>query len=193
LAIVEERLKKGEDPLAILDDARKAMEIIGQRFEESKVFIPELVYSGEILKQITERVKPKLTHTGEMKHLGKVIVGTIAGDIHDIGKNVVCFMLETNGFEVHDLGVDVPAERFVEEIKETQADIVGMSGFLTFAYDRMKETTEAIKAAGLRDKVKIMIGGTQMDDRIRDYTGADAYGPDAMAAVRLAKGWLDQK
>jgi len=129
----------------------------------------------------------------QVGHLGKFVIGTVAGDIHDIGKNVVTFMLGVNGFEVYDLGVDVPAQKFVEAIEETKAEIMGLSGFLTLAFDSMKETVDAMRAAGLRDKVKIMIGGGQVDDEIRKYTGADAYRPDAMAAVSLAKEWVGVK
>jgi methanogenic corrinoid protein MtbC1 len=190
IKIVEDRLKANEDPLKILEDARKGMEIVGQRFASSEYFIPDLVYSGEILKSVTELVKPKLTKAAESKKLGKIVFGTVAGDIHDIGKNIVVFMLDVNGFEVHDLGIDVPAQKFVDKIKETGTPIVGLSGFLALAFDSMKQTVEAIKAAGLRDKVKIMIGGGQMSDEIKNYTGADAYGKDAMAGVTLAKKWV---
>jgi methanogenic corrinoid protein MtbC1 len=190
LEIVQKRLDAGEDPLAILDDARRGLEIVGKRFENSEYFIPDLVYSGEILKEITELVKPKLTKAAEVKRVGKVIIGTVSGDIHDIGKNIVTFMLDVNGFEVYDLGVDVPAQQFVDKIKETDSSVVGLSGFLTLAFDSMKETVEAIAAAGLRDRVKVMIGGGQMNDDIRKYTGADAYGANAMAGVSLAKQWI---
>jgi len=190
LKIVEDRLSANEDPLKILDDARSAMEIVGKRFADGEYFMPDLVYSGEILKAVTDLVKPKLTGTSEVKRLGKVIMGTVAGDIHDIGKDIVVFMLDVNGFEVHDLGVDVPALRFVEKIKETNAPIVGLSGFLTLAFDSMKRTVEAIKEANLRDRVKVMIGGGQINEEIRKYTGADAYGKDAMAAVSIAKEWI---
>ena len=193
LKIVEDRLRASEEPLKILDDARRGMEIVGKRFADSKYFIPDLVYSGEILKEITELVKPKLTKAAETKRLGKVVFGTVAGDIHDIGKNIVVFMLDVNGFEVYDLGVDVPAQKFVQKIKESGAPIVGLSGFLTLAYDSMKQTIEAMKAAGLRDKVKVMIGGGQITEEIRKYTGADAYGRDAMAGVSLAKKWTGAK
>jgi methanogenic corrinoid protein MtbC1 len=193
LKIVKDRLGAGEDPLKILEDARKGMEIVGSRFASSEYFIPDLVYSGEILKEVTELVKPKLSKAAESKKLGKVVFGTVAGDIHDIGKDIVVFMLDVNGFEVHDLGVDVPAQKFVDKIKETGAPIVGLSGFLTLAFDSMKETIEAIKAAGLRDKVNVMIGGGQMSDEIKNYTGADAYGKDAMAGVTLAKKWVGSK
>jgi methanogenic corrinoid protein MtbC1 len=188
--IVKDRLSAGENPLKILEDARKGMEIVGVRFASSEYFIPDLVYSGEILKSVTELVKPKLSKAAESKKLGKIVFGTVAGDIHDIGKDIVVFMLDVNGFEVHDLGVDVSVQKFVDKIKETGAPIVGLSGFLALAFDSMKQTVEAIKAAGLRDKVKIMIGGGQMSDEIKNYTGADAYGKDAMAGVTLAKKWV---
>ena len=190
LKIVEDRLGAGEDPLKILDDARRALEIVGKRFSDGQYFIPELIYSGEILKAITERVKPKIGSGGEAKRLGKVIVGTVAGDIHDIGKDIVVFMLDVNGFEVFDLGIDVPAQKFVDAIKDSGSKVVGMSGFLTLAFQSMKDTVEAIKKAGLRDKVKIMIGGGQIDDQVRSFAGADACGKDAMEAVKLAKGWI---
>jgi 5-methyltetrahydrofolate--homocysteine methyltransferase len=193
IKIVEDRLNAKEDPLRILEDARKGMEIVGKRFASSEYFIPDLVYSGEILKAVTELVKPKLTKGTEAKKLGKIVFGTVAGDIHDIGKDIVVFMLDVNGFEVHDLGVDVPMQKFVEKIKETGAPIVGLSGFLTLAFDSMKQTVDAIKAAGLRDKVKVMIGGGQVTEEVTKYTGADAYGKDAVAGVALAKKWAGVK
>jgi methanogenic corrinoid protein MtbC1 len=190
LKVVKERLGKGEDAFKILDDARKGMEIVGKRFASSQYFIPDLVYSGEILKAVSELVKPKLTKAAGTKKLGKVVFGTVAGDIHDIGKDIVVFMLDVNGFEVYDLGVDVPVQKFVDKIKETGAPVVGLSGFLTLAFDSMKQTIEAIKSAGLRDKVKVMIGGGQMSEEVRKYTGADAFGKDAMAGVTLAQKWI---
>jgi len=193
LRIVEEKLSAGEDPFKILEDSQNAMGIVGKRFADGEYFIPDLVYSGEILKEINDMVKPKLAKAAEVKRLGKVIIGTVAGDIHDIGKDIVVFMLDVNGFEVYDLGVDVPAQKFVEKIRETEARIVGLSGFLTLAFDSMRGTIEDIRAAGLRDKVKIMIGGGQIDNEIKKYTGADAYGPDAMAGVSLAKEWIRGK
>ena len=193
LGIVQDRLSAGDDPLSILDDARRALEIVGKRFADSEYFIPDLVYSGEILKEITDMVKPKLGKTAEVKRVGKVVMGTVAGDIHDIGKDIVVFMLDVNGFEVYDLGVDVPAQKFIEKIKESGAPIVGLSGFLALAFDSMKETIEAMKGAGLRDKVKVMIGGGQVSEEIKKYTGADAYGKDAMVGVSLAKKWAGAK
>ena len=193
IEVTEQRIKAGEDPLKILDDGRKAMQIVGARFAEGTYFIPDLVYSGKILGEIAEMIKPGLSQSPESKKLAKIVIGTVAGDLHDLGKDLVTFMLDVNGFEVYNLGVDQPAQNFVDKIKETGATVVGLSGFLTLAFDSMKETTEAIKAAGLRDKVKIMIGGGQVDEEIRKYTGSDAYGRDAMTAVSLSKQWIGGK
>jgi methanogenic corrinoid protein MtbC1 len=190
LAIVKSRLDAGDSPNAILADVRAGMEIVGKRFETKEYFIPDLVYSGEILNEISEIVKPRLASGPATKKLGKVIVGTVVGDIHDIGKNIVTFMLDTNGFEVFDLGIDIPPQVFVDKIKETGASVVNLSGFLTLAFESMKLTVQAINDAGLRDKVKIIIGGGQIDDEVRKYTGADDWGPDAMAAVTFARKWI---
>ena len=190
LRLTEERLGAGEEPHKLLEDSRKAMEIVGKRFQSHEYFISDLMYSAEILREITEIVKPKLKGAFKIERLGKVIIGTIAGDIHDIGKNIVVFMLDVSGFEVYDLGIDVPAQKFVEKIEETGAKIVGLSGFLTLSFDSMRETVRAITEAGFRDRVRIMIGGGQVDDNVRKYTGADVYGSDAMSAVSLTKEWL---
>lgn len=188
LAITRELLDGGADPLDVLDACRQAMDVIGKRFEKGESFIPELILAGEMMNAITEVIKPRLSAESEGKKLGTLVLGTVQGDIHDIAKDIVGFMLELNGFEVVDLGVDVPPAKFVETVKETGAKIVGLSGFLTLAFDPMKDTVAALKEAGLGD-VKVMIGGGQIDEQIRKYTGADAYGADAMAAVALAKEW----
>ena len=122
-----------------------------------------------------------------------MVIGSVKGDIHDIGKNIVTFMLDINGFEVHDLGVDVPAEKFVDAIKEVQPEIVGMSALLTTAFESMKNTVEVIEDAGLRDQIKIMVGGGTVDEKVKEYTGADAYGADAVAAVNLSREWVERK
>jgi len=191
IQLVKDAVAKGDDPNAIFDAARKGMETVGQRFAAGEYFLPELIFSGEIFKSISELVAPLMeAQTDSGEKLAKVIVGTVAGDIHDIGKDIVVFMLDISGFEVYDLGIDVPIQNFVDKIKETGAPIVALSGFLTLAFDAMKETVEAIEAAGLRDGVKIMIGGGQIDEEIMKYTKTDAYGRDAMAAVEIAKGWV---
>jgi len=193
LKLAKEMVEGGSDPVVILDAAREAMGIVGKRYEEGTYFLPELILSGVMLNQIAEMVKPKLAKAPEVKRHGKVLIGTVQGDIHDIGKDIVVFMLDVNGFEVLDLGIDVPPEKFVQAIKDFEPQVVGLSGFLNLAFDSMKLTVEAIKKAGLRDKVKIMIGGGQMSDSIRDHSGADAYGQDAMAGVSLAKEWVGAK
>jgi methanogenic corrinoid protein MtbC1 len=187
--IAAELLEAGADPMTILDAGRQALEIIGKRFEAGQAFVPELIMSGEIMAEITALVKPKLEQTASVEALGKVLIGTVEGDIHDIGKDVVVFMLDANGFEVVDLGVDVLPQTFVSKIKETKPDVVALSGLLTLAYQSMKETVDAIKEAGLRDQVKIMIGGAPVDDHVRVFSGADAWGKDAMEAVSFAKQW----
>jgi len=188
VAITNKLLDSGANPVEVLDACREAMSIIGKRFETGESFIPELILAGEILGQISAIIKPRMQQAGESKKLGKIVLGTVHGDIHDIAKDIVGFMLDINGFEVTDLGVDVTPEKFVETVKQTGAKIVGLSGFLTLAFDPMKDTVKALKDAGLVD-VKVMIGGGQIDENIRQYTGADAYGKDAMAAVAIAKSW----
>jgi len=190
IKMTKDRLAKGEDANKLLAESREGMELVGKRFGEGEYFLPELVYSAEIFKQLAEILKPNLKTATQTKRIGKAIVGTVAGDIHDIGKDIVVFMLDMNGFEVIDLGVDVPPQKFVDAIKQSGASIVALSGFLTLAFDSMKETVDAIKAAGLRNKVKIMIGGGQIDEEIRKFSGADAYGRDAMAGVTIAKQWV---
>ncbi len=186
-----EMLDAGTDPQTVLDACREAMSLVGQRYDEKEYFLPELIISGEILKQIGELIKPRIKgNAAQTEPLGRVVIGTVAGDIHDIGKDIVAFMLDVNNFEVHDLGVDVSAETFIEKIKEVQPQIVGLSGFLTLAFDQMKTTVEAMKNAGVRDRVKVMIGGAPMDETVVNYIGADAFGLDASTAVRLAKGWM---
>jgi methanogenic corrinoid protein MtbC1 len=193
LELVKKRLDANEDPLVILEESRKGMEIVGKRFAADEYFLPELVFSGDLLQRVTDLVKPHLTQAAETRRIGKVVIGTVSGDIHDIGLNIVDFMLDVNGFEVYNLGVDVPIENFVNKVKETGAPILGLSGFLTPAFEVMKDTVKAVKAAGMRDKTKIMIGGGQLDEEIRKYSGADAYGKNAMEAVALAKGWVGAK
>jgi methanogenic corrinoid protein MtbC1 len=188
LRIVEEMLARGENPKKILDLSSDAMQVVGERYQEGTYFLPELIMSGEMLRRIGEILKPKLaTEQDQTKKLGKVVLGTVRGDIHDIGKDIVGFMLEVNGFEVVDLGIDQPEEAFVKAVQEHQPAVLALSGFLSVAFDSMKSTIEQVEAAGLRKDLKVIIGGGQMDDTVRKYTGADACGDDAMAAVEFAK------
>jgi methanogenic corrinoid protein MtbC1 len=191
LDFTKKSLEEGMDPMEIMAAAREGMKIVGARFAEEVYFIPDLVFSGKILKGIAQLAEPFLKKgmKSQGERGGKIVIGTVEGDIHDIGKDLVVFMLDISGYEVFDLGIDVPKQKFVDTIKETGCKVVGLSGFLTLAYDSMKETVDTIKEAGLRDQIKIMIGGGQIDDQIMEYTGADAYGKDAMEAVQLANQW----
>jgi methanogenic corrinoid protein MtbC1 len=190
IAMVKELISGGTNPMEILDAARSAMEVVAKRFESGEYFIPDLFMAGEMMKGISEIVKPLLKKRDTSTKKGKVLVGTVAGDIHDIGKDIVTFMLDVSGYDILDLGIDVPVNTFVEKTREFQPQVVGLSGFLTLAFDSMKKTVEALEQAGLRDKVKIMIGGGQMDDEVRKYIRADAYGKDAVAAVNLCRQWI---
>jgi 5-methyltetrahydrofolate--homocysteine methyltransferase len=174
IAMVKELVSAGTNPVDILDDAGRAMAIVGKRFETGEYFIPDLMMAGEILKGISEIVKPLLEKEGPSEKKGKVLIGTVAGDIHDIGTDIVQFMLDVSGYDVLNIGIDVPVPVFVEKIKEFKPAVVGLSGFLTLAFDSMKKTVEAIEEAGLRKNVKIMIGGGQIDEEIRKYVKADA-------------------
>ena len=189
--LAREMLDSGYDPVKLLSHCREAMEIVGKRYEQGEYFLPELMLAGEMLKTIGDMAKPLIKQDASAaKAAGTVIIGTVQGDLHDIGKNIVTFMLEINGFQVIDLGIDVPIADFVASIKEHKPQVVGLSGFLTLAFDAMKKTVEAIKAADLRDNIKIMIGGGQVDDTVKTYTGADAFGLNAMDAVSLCKQWV---
>jgi 5-methyltetrahydrofolate--homocysteine methyltransferase len=193
--IADQLLNSGADPMGVLADCREALGVIGSRFAAGECFVPELILAGEMLRQISTLAKPKIASAGSApkEKLGRIVIGTVEGDIHDIGKDIVTFMLDINGFDVMDLGVDVPVAKFVEAVKSFKPQIVALSGFLTLAYDPMKNTVQALKDAGLRDKLKIMIGGGQMDDQVAAYAKADAYGKDAQAGVVLAKKWMGVK
>jgi 5-methyltetrahydrofolate--homocysteine methyltransferase len=192
LQLVREMIESGSEFMAILAAAKEAMDIVGQRYEKGVYFLPELILAGEMLSQITDIVKPELAKLPKIERRGRVLIGTVEGDIHDIGKDIVTFMLDVNGFEVLDLGVDVPAQRFAQAVREFRPQVVGLSGFLTLAFDAMQETVSAIKEVDPHDRIKIMIGGGQINEEVRKYTGADAYGKDALDAVKLAKDWIGE-
>lgn len=193
LSLAKKMLDEGQDPLKILELCREAVEFVGKQFELGEYFLPELIMAGEILKKISKIAEPFLKQDAEDKteRIGKVVIGSVKGDIHDIGKDIVIFLLDVNGFEVHDLGVDVPPSEFIEAIRKTQPQVVGMSALLTTVFESFKNTVEAITEAGFRDEVKIMIGGGTVTDDVREYSGADAYGKDAVAAVTLSKKWVE--
>lgn len=185
------RLEVEGDPLAILSDLKDAAEKIGEKYERGEFFVADLVMAGEIMKQVSELVRPKLLELGKKREaLGKLVIGTVEGDIHDIGKNIVVTMAEAAGFEVVDLGVDVPPSKFVEAVKRHSPNVVGMSGLLTIAIESMKRTVDALKEAGLRDRVKVIIGGGRVDQYAKEYSGADAWTNDASAGIRTMLKWV---
>ena len=192
LELARKMLDGGQDPVRVLELCREAMDIVGKRFEKQEYFLPELVLAGEMLETIGALAKPLIVQSSgsEAKKLGRVLVGTVHGDLHDIGKNIVTFMLDINDYEVRDIGIDVPVAKFVQEIRDFRPAVLALSGFLTLAFDSMKETVQAIEKEGLRNGMKIMIGGGQVDDAVRVYTGADAFGSNAVAAVSLCRQWL---
>ncbi|MEL7609271.1 MAG: corrinoid protein [Bacillota bacterium] len=189
----ERLLEQGVPAAEILGACQKAMDEIGRRFDAKEYFLPELLLGADIMKALSAILKPHMRASDGGKSLGKFVIGTVKGDIHDIGKDIVGFLFEVNGFEVHDLGVDVPPEAFVQKIEQVRPDIVGMSGLLTLTFDSMKETVAAIERAGLRDKVKIIVGGGAVGEDIRVYAGADAYADTAVAAVSWAKQHMEAR
>ena len=187
LQLVKEKLDNGEDPIKILDACRIGMAEIGKGAGDT-VFLTDLIMAGEIFNQAMELLLPKLTSESSKK-LGKVVIGTVQGDIHNIGKDIAINFLKAEGFDVVDLGVDVPPQKFVEAIDEHNPMVVGMSGLLTLSIEPMKKSVEAIKAANKRDKVKIIIGGERTDDEVCSYVGADAWVNDAIEGVKIIKKW----
>jgi len=194
MELAEKMFNAREDPLNVLALCREAVAMVGKQFEMGQYFLPELVLAGEMLKKISTMAEPYLKQDAAetTERIGKVIMGSVKGDIHDIGKDMVIFLLDVHGFEVQDLGVDVPPEVFVAAIREAKPQVVGMSALLTTVFDSFKDTVAAIEEAGLRDAVKIMIGGGTVTDEVREYSGADAYGKDAVEAVKLSKQWVEK-
>ena len=189
MRLVATMLDAGAEPGDVLEEAKGAMTVLGDKFEREEVFIPELIMGGEIMKRIADELKPRIKGEAAVADRGTIVLGTVAGDIHDIGKDVVVLMLDVNGYDVHDLGIDVPVERFVAAVNELHPQVVGLSGLLTLAFDSMKATIAGIADAGLRDQVKIMIGGSPVDEQVCTYAGADGWGRDAAAALRMAAEW----
>lgn len=192
VSTTNEAIAEGVDPQSIINEYMvKAMEEMGARFESGKAFVPNLLMSARAMKGSLELLKPLLKSDGSMS-AGKVVIGTVKGDLHDIGKNLVASMLEGCGFEVINLGVDVSSEKFVEAVKENNADILCMSALLTTTMNYMKEVMAAIEAAGLKDKVKVMIGGAPLSQSFANQIGAGGYSSNANSAVQLAKTLIAQ-
>jgi 5-methyltetrahydrofolate--homocysteine methyltransferase len=186
LARVKEALEAGTEPLDLVGALRDGMSTVGQRFESREYFLPDLILSAELFNEAIALIEPHLK-VDEAENKGTVVIGTVHGDIHDIGKNIVATMLRCAGYQVTDLGVDVLPEVFVAKAKETGAGLVALSGLLSSAYDSMKVTVEAFTDAGLRDSVKVIIGGGMVNEKVLEYCGADDFGKDPTEAVRLAE------
>ena len=186
---VEAALNRGKDPMSIVEGLRQGMAEVGRRFEEKEYFLSELIMSAEIFKEAIAEIEPHLKPE-EGNSRGVIVLGTVKGDLHDIGKNIVAALLRCEGYEVRDLGVDVPPDKFISTIKETGASLLALSGLLTLAFDSMMETVDVLKKAGMRDEVKVIIGGGPVNEQVVEYSGADAFGSDAAQAVKLANGYL---
>lgn len=188
--LVERALKEGLSPQEILNDGLiKGMNEVGVKFKANEIYVPEVLIAARAMKAGMEILRPKLVETG-VEPVAKMVIGTVKGDLHDIGKNLVAMMMEGAGFEVIDLGIDVPAEKFIQAVKEHKPQIVGMSALLTTTMIQIRENIKAFKEAGIRDAVKIMVGGAPVTQKFADEVGADGYAPDAASAVDKAKELL---
>ena len=187
---VKKELENGTDPQVILKWCQEAMNIVGDRFASGVYFISDLMMSGMLFKQVNEALAPYFVEK-KMPTMGNVVIGTVKKDVHDLGKDLVHVILTSNGFDVTDLGVDVPADRFVHALKETGSKVLALSCLLATCYDSILDTVEAVKAAGLRDQTAIIIGGGPVDSSVVKYSGADAFGSDPQAAVRFCRKAYD--
>ena len=195
LEIVQQRIEAGDDLMQIINECNQGMQEVGQRYENGEYFIAGLIMSGEIFRQVIEIVQPLLQEQLSGQSSGKVLIGTVAGDIHDMGKNMLGLLLSSHGFNVIDLGVDVPQEVFAEKAIETKPDIIGLSCLITASFDSMKDTISHLRSVADENKLgfKIIVGGSMVDEKIKEYVGADYWMPDAMAGVRLVEELLNPK
>jgi methanogenic corrinoid protein MtbC1 len=189
-ALLEARLADGVDPSSILRSAQDGMRQVGERYETGDYFVSDLMMSSAIFKKIVARLDPLLVGTASVSR-GSVVMGTVKGDVHDIGKDLVVSTLRASGYDVTDLGVNVTPERFVAALEQTGAPILALSGLLTISFEPMKETVDAVAAAGLRSRVKIMLGGGPVTEQVLGQSGADALGADPPSAVRIADEWME--
>lgn len=189
--LTQQAVEEGAAPPDIFRQAlAPAMEVVGQKMKNNEYYIPEVLLSTRAMKGASEFLKPLLVSGGGAPSVGRVVLGTVYGDLHDIGKNLVGMLLEGAGFEVLDLGINVPAETFVTKARETGAQIIGMSALLTTTMLRMRDVVEALQAAGYRDKVKVLVGGAPLTQRFADEIGADGYAPEAATGVEMAKRFV---
>ena len=194
LSEVRERLIQGEDPMRMIEECKEGMALVGEKYKNKEYFLAELMLSGDLFKEAMELIDPYLgENTAESDIKGKIILVTIKGDIHDLGKNVLGTLLKLEGFKIYDLGVDVNPDILVEKVKEVQPDFLGFSSLLTVTFDPMKEVIDKLKQAGLRDKLKIMVGGGITTPLVKDYIGADFQTIDAMEGVQYCLEYIRAK
>lgn len=187
MELVQQKIDSGTDPMEIVSECNEGMVEIGRRFETNECFISELVMSGEMFKKAMELIEPLIGSMEEGPTKGTVVIGTVKDDIHDIGKNIVITLLKGAGYKVVDLGIDVPAENFVDAVKETGAKVVGLSALLNLTFPRMKEVVDALKEAGIRDQVAVIIGGAPCNEEVRVSVGADYFANDATKGIRVCE------
>ena len=190
LGEIMKRLGGGEAPIQLIRELQEGMGLIGQKFESGDYFLSELLMSADLFAKAMEILEPKLQETA-MDTIGTIVIGTPKGDIHDIGKNIFCTVAKGNGFEIIDLGVDVPAQRFVDAVAELKPQILGFSALLTPSFEPMKSAVDLLVEQGLRERVKIIIGGGVTTDTVKKFVGADAQTADVMDGIKLCKGFLD--
>ncbi|MGD0153836.1 MAG: cobalamin-dependent protein [Thermacetogeniaceae bacterium] len=178
-----------EEVLSVVNACQQGMAVVGDLFEQGEYFVGDLIYAGELMTRAVDIIKPVLQGASSSK-VGKIVLGTVQGDIHDIGKNIFKSLVEAASFEVYDLGTDTSPERFVDKAREVKADIVGMSGVLNLATTAMKETVDKLAAAGLRDDIKVIIGGNPVNSEVCKYVGADAFSTNAAQGVKICQGWV---
>lgn len=188
LALVRERLAAKDDPLLLIAKCQEGMRQIGERYEQQEYFLAGLIMGGEIFRELMGLFQPALESQISGNASGRVLLGTVAGDIHDLGKNIVSVLLRCHKFTVYDLGVDVPPSEFTRKAREIQPDIVGLSGLITLSYDSMRDTINLLHAEGCQ--APIIIGGSLLDEEIRKYTGADYWVTDAIAGIELCQQLL---
>ena len=184
--LIQEKLKSGQEPLTIVKELQAGMDIFSESCKKDDYFIADLILSGEIFQQSMRVLQPLLKKGNTSEGAVRVVLGTVKGDIHNLGKDILGVLLMSSGFEVIDLGINIPPSAFVDKVRETGAAILGLSGLITPSFESMKETVQALQSAGLRDSVKVVIGGGVVSEIVRDYTGADAFSTDALEGVDLS-------
>ena len=192
LGLVRKELEEGTEPMKVIAKCREGMEQVGERYRTGDFFLSELIISGELFKEAMSLIEPHMKTDDDGEELVKIVLGTVKGDIHNIGKDIVAVLFKGAGFDIHDVGIDVPPSAFVEKLKETNASILGLSGLLTPSFIAMKDTVDAVTAAGLRDRVKIIIGGGVVTELVLKHAGADAFTTDGIEGVAICRRFVEE-